>query len=341
MTTIRRQRELPLPGMITVGFNERVQPQDIVAEVELARKHEFIDIARGLGVPAVEASRYLTKEKGDRVEKGEIIAGPAGISRRTIRAPSEGRIAGMMEGRLLFEVRQEPFILHAGFPGEIVGTDGSMNVTIETSGALIQGVWGNGKQDLGVMRIVGKGPRDRLLTDQLDVELRGAVLVAGICEHPAPLNQARELSVRGIILGGLSAELVPIAKGLPYPVIVLDGFGSAPMNRAAYELLTTNRGRDAALDAQPADPYSSHRPEVIIPLPVVSPTDIPEDLIPLAPGVRVRVLRDPYRSEVGVVEEILDQVVSYPSGVLCKSARVNLEVAGRTTVPLANLDILT
>jgi hypothetical protein len=241
---------------------------------------------------------------------------------------------------MLFEIRQEPHLVYAGFPGEVVGTDGATSVTIETTGGLVQGVWGNGKQDIGVMRIVGSGPRDRLLTDQLDVELRGAVLVAGICEHPAPLNQAKELAVRGIILGGLSADLVPIAESLPYPVIVLDGFGPAPINHSAFELLTTNRGRDAALDARPAEAYGSHRPEVIIPLPLVNPTDLPEDLIPLAPGVPVRITRDPYRSEVGVIEEILDQVVSYPSGILCRSARVNLEVAGRTTVPLANLDIL-
>jgi hypothetical protein len=78
LTTIRRQRTLPVPGTITVHLNERVQPQDIVAEAELFSKYEFIDIARGLGVSPTEASRHVTRERGDRVEQGEIIAGPAG-----------------------------------------------------------------------------------------------------------------------------------------------------------------------------------------------------------------------------------------------------------------------
>jgi hypothetical protein len=340
LTSIRRQRTLPVPGTITVHLNERVQPQDIIAEAEVAPQHKFIDVAQGLGLPVREVSRYLVRERGERVIKGDLIAGPAGFPRKSIKAPTDGRIAAITNGKVLFEFRKDPFVLTAGIPGEVVATDGMMSVTIETSGALIQGVWGNNRQDFGVMRIVGTGPRDRLLTDQLDIKLRGAVLVAGICDDPAPLHHAKELSVRGIILGGLAADMVPIALSMPYPIVVLDGFGSIPLNQAAFELINANRGRDAALDGRPMKAYDSHRPEVVIPLPVVNPTDMPEDLIPLSPGTRVKVTRAPNASEIGIVEEVLDQVMSYPNGVLTKSARVNLEFTGSTFVPLANLEIL-
>jgi hypothetical protein len=272
--------------------------------------------------------------------KGDVIAGPAGFPRKTIKAPTDGRIAAVTNGKVLFEFRKDPYVLTAGFPGEVVATDGITSVTIETSGALIQGVWGNNREDFGVMRVVGSGPRDRLLTDQLDVKLRGAVLVAGICDDPTPLQHAKELAVRGIILGGLAADLVPIAVRMPYPIVVIEGFGSIPLNQAAFELLNTNRGRDAALDGRPMQVYDSHRPEVVIPLPVVNPTDLPEDLIPLAPGVRVRVTRAPNAGEIGIVEDVQNQVTVYPSGVLTRSARVNLEFTGSTMVPLANLEIL-
>lgn len=339
-TTIRRVRSLPVPGTITVHLNELVEAKDVIGEAEFAPRHQFIDIAQGLGIPASEVPRYLTHERGDRVEEGELIAGPAGFPRRSIRAPADGRIAAVTNGMILFEIRQDPYLMSAGFPGEVVGTDGLQSVTIENSGAIVQGVWGNGQEDIGVMRIVGEGPRDRLLTDQLDVELRGAVLVAGMCDHPAPLQQASDISVRGIILGGLSSDLIPIAESLSYPIIVIDGFGSVPLNQAAFELLNENKGRDAALDARPAEPFEQHRPEVIIPLPVVNIADLPEELVALAPGVRVRVTRRPNSSEVGVVEEILEKTVSYPSGILARSARVDLELVGSTNVPLANLEIL-
>lgn len=340
LVSIRRQRSLPVPGTVNVHLNERVQPQDIIAEAEVAPQHKFIDVAQGLGLPVREVSRYIIRERGDRVMKGEVIAGPAGFPRKTIKAPTDGRIAAVTNGKVLFEIRKDPFVLAAGFPGEVVATDGMMSVTIETSGALIQGVWGNNRQDYGVMRIVGSSPRDRLHTDQLDIKLRGAVLVAGICDDPTPLQHANELAVRGIVLGGLAADLVPMAESMPYPIVVLDGFGSIPLNQAAFELLNTNRGRDAAIDARPRQDYDSHRPEVIIPLPVVNPTDIPEDLIPLTTGVRVRVTRAPNAGEIGIVEDVSNQVMVYPSGVLTRSARVNLEFTGSTMVPLANLEIL-
>jgi hypothetical protein len=340
LTTIRRQRSLPVPGRITVELNQRVRPRDIVAEAEIAPHHQFIDVSRILGVDPREVSRYLTRERDELVEKGEVIAGPVGIARRTVRAPEDGKIVAIADGKALFEIRSEPLLIKAGMPGEVVATDGITSVTIETTGALIQGLWGNNRQDFGVMRIVGEGPRDRLLTDQLDTGLRGAILVAGTCDHPAPLYQARELALRGLLLGGLSAELIPIAERLPYPVIILEGFGSLPISPPVYELLSTSRGREAGLDAHMPGPYDSQRPEIIIPLPVVNPVDLPEDLIPLSPGVRVRVTRAPHQGMVGIVQRILPQAVSYPNGILARSAIVDLDVFGRTNVPLANLEIL-
>ncbi len=340
LTTIRKQRTLPVPGRITVELNQRVRPRDVVAEAEIAPRHQFIDVAHMLGVDPREVSRHLAKERGELVERGEVIAGPVGIARRTVRAPNDGRIVAIVEGRVLFELRSEPLLVQAGIPGEVVATDGLTSVTIETTGALIQGVWGNNRQDFGVMRIIGEGPRDRLLTDQLDTGLRGAILIAGICDHPAPLYQAKELTLRGLVLGGLSAELIPVAERLPYPVVILEGFGSLPISPPVYELLSTSRGREAGLDAHLPGPYDTQRPEIIIPLPVVNPVDLPEDLIPFTPGVRVRVTRAPYQGMVGIVQRILPQVVGYPSGVLARSAVVDLDVFGRTNVPLANLEIL-
>jgi len=340
LTTIRRQRTLPVPGRITVELNQRVRPRDVVAEAEVAPHHQFIDVARQLGVDPREVSRHLTRERDELLEKGEVMAGPAGIARRMVRAPGDGRIVAVTDGRVLFEVRSEPLLLKAGMPGEVVATDGMTSVTIETTGALIQGVWGNNRQDFGVMRMIGEGPRDRLLTDQLDTGLRGAILIAGICDHPAPLYQARELALRGLILGGISAELIPVAEKLPYPVVILEGFGSLPISPPVYELLSTSRGREAGVDAYMPGPYDSQRPEVIIPLPVVNPVDLPEDLVPLAPGVRVRVTRAPHQGMVGLVQQILPQAVSYPNGIMARSAVIDLDVFGRTNVPLANLEIL-
>jgi len=340
LTTIRRERKLPVPGGVSVRIGQRVQASDILAEAQVTPRHYFLDIARGLGLPDREAVRHIRVNRGDRVEGGEVVAGPVGLSRRTVRAPADGRIAAISGSRVLLEVEGDPYGLRAGFPGVVTATDGTQVVTIETTGALIQGVWGNGRQEFGMMRLVGDGPDDLLQTDKLDINLRGAVLIAGMCDHPAPLHQATELSVRGVILGSLTSDLLTVAQRLPYPVIVTEGFGRLPINPMAYGLLTSNIGREAALDARPGGPHEADRPEVIIPLPSARELEVPDEVVPLTRGIRVRVLRAPHMGAVGVIQAIDEQAVPFPSGIIARAATVDLEGFGQVTVPLANLEAL-
>jgi hypothetical protein len=340
LTTIRRERRLPIPGAITVRVNQKVQAADVIAEAEQTPRHAFLDISRSLGVPRREVAQHIKRKEGERVEAGGIIAGPVGFTRRTVRAPANGRVVRIKDGRVLFAFRGRHLELRAGFPGTVTATDGASVVSLETTGALIQAKWGNGRQDFGVMRLIGEGPGSRLQTGQLDINLRGAVLVAGACDQPAPLHQATELAVRGVILGSISSELIPVARRLPYPLVVLEGFGRLPINESAYSIIASNVGREAAIDARPSMPYGIRKPEIIVSLPATRDADLPDEVILLESGVRVRILRPPHQSQVGIVQELLREAVAYPSGVRARSAVVAVEAEGAVTVPLANLEVL-
>jgi hypothetical protein len=241
---------------------------------------------------------------------------------------------------VLLEARGELFQLKAGFPGVVIGTDGSQSVTIETTGALVQGVWGNGVQEFGVMRIVGDSPQDDLHADHLDVNLRGAILVAGLCNHSAPLHQATELSVRGVILGSMPSDLIPVTRRLPYPVLLTEGFGQRPMNSLAFGIFTSNVGREVAIDAGGALPQPGQRPEAVIPLPASRPVSLPDEVVPIKRGVRVRILKPPHQGEVGVVRQVLKNIVSYPSGIRSRSIEVEIEGTGQAKVPIENVEIM-
>lgn len=340
LNAIRRERKLPVPGTVMVRVNEKVQAADVLAEAEVRPRHVFIDVARALGVPPREVTRHMACERGDRVEGGDILAGPVGLPRRMVRAPADGRVVEISQGRVLFQQSGRMVSLQAGFPGTVISTDGVRTVVLETTGALVQASWGNGREDFGVMRMIGETAAERLQTDKLDVNLRGAVLIAGICQHPGPLQQAHELAVHGIILGSASSDLIPLMRRMPFPILVLEGFGEVPINPTSFNMLSTNIGREVCLNAKNTRAYESQCPEVIIPLPATTDVDLPDDVFPLKPGIRVRLLRAPYFGESGIVREILDRAVQFPSGILARSVKVELSSGGTVTVPMANLEVI-
>jgi len=340
LTVIRRELVLPRAGTVLVRLTQKVQGRDVVAECEGDPEYIFLDAARGLGVEIDQVGQYMVKERNVWVEEGDILAQREGLSRRAIRAPGNGRIVILSGGRILFEQTGELFRMRAGFPGNVVETDGIQGVILETVGALIQCSWGNSGQDFGVMRMVGSGPDDRMTTTLLDINLRGAILVAGVCDGEEPLKQAADLSIRGLILGSMQASLISLVRKLPYPVVLTDGFGSRGINAPAFDLLSGNIGREAAVNARSSNPYAFHRPEVIIPLPASPQADIPEEIVLLEPGVRVRILRSSHSGAAGMVREILPDAEIYPSGIRASSALVDLGDLGTVTVPLANLEVL-
>jgi hypothetical protein len=67
---------------------------------------------------------------------------------------------------------------------------------------------------------------------------------------------------------------------------------------------------------------------------------LPEEVIPIKPGVRVRILSEPYLGEVGVIKSVLKQAIVYDSGIRAKSAAIEIDGIGTTNVPLANIEVL-
>ncbi len=340
LTTIRRERLLPQPGRVLVHKGDKVKPMDVIAETNLATEYLWLDLARGLGVRPERIPPILQVRLGDRVSKGDILAGPVGFAKRVVRAPCSGRVAFLRAGQALLQVESQPIQLRAGLPGTVVAVFPEQGATIECSGALVQGVWGNGKIDMGILHVVAEKPDDVLTASTLPIGLRGAVLLAGCCEDPAALQAAAELPVRGLILGSLSSSLLPSAARMDYPILVTEGFGRLPMNSAAFTLLSTNEGREITLNAEPFNRYTTTRPEVIIPLPVTGAISTPTRSPLLRPDRRVRVVRAPHRSKVGTLIAVRSGLASFSNGIRARAAAVRLEEGQTVLLPLANLEIL-
>lgn len=340
MTQVQRERRLEGPGVLTVRVREKVQSTDVIAEVQPQPRHHFLDLSSALGVSDAEAARLLRVDLGSRVEAGQVLAGPAGIARRTVRAPANGKVLSLSRGRVLFEAHEEARAVHAGVPGEIAGSDGASSITITAVGALVQGAWGNGRRGWGVLRDVGESRTARLDPSELDMILRGGVVLVGVVDNPQALQQATEIPIRGLVCGSMASDLIPTALHMPYPILLTEGFGSTPMNSPTYDLLSTNAGREANVEASLLKPYEPQQPEVLVALPATQDMKRPERIVQLEPGVRVRALRAPHFGAVGSLLHLMPGVETFPSGILARSAMVELEGIGSVAIPLSNLEVI-
>lgn len=340
LTTIVRERLLPVAGKVNARLDQRVNPTDVVAEANFARDHTLLDVARTFGISVNAADKLIMVKEGDRVMQGALIAEMRGILPRTIKAPGPGRVVVAGGGQVLMEVGDTRIELRAGMPGMVTQVIPERGVVIRTAGSLIQGTWGNGRIDNGLMVSLIEKPDAVLTADRLDVSLRGSVILGGHVRDIETLRTAAEMPVRGLILSSLHSSLLQAAVQMRYPILVLDGFGAMPMNSAAYNLLTTNNKREVTVNAEPFDRYHGNRPEVIIPLPVTSEPDEPEPYVPFAVNQRVRMRRSPHAGMLGTLTSLPPGLSLLPSGLRAPAGEVKLENGTIVLVPLVNLEVV-
>lgn len=340
LATIERERTLPVNGKVLVKLDQKVASTDVIAEAAWSSEHILIDVARTLEVSGAEADKLMRVRTGDKVAAGSELAISPGIFPRILKAPHAGRVVAAGGGQLLLATGDTVIALKAGLNGTVIQIIPDRGATIRAVGALIQGLWGNGKIDTGLMLNLTENRTDVLTASRLDVSLRGSVLLGGILEDVETLHVADSLPVRGLVLSSISPALLGVARQMQFPIVVTDGFGRMPMNSVAYKLLTSNAKREVTLNAEAFDRYSGVRPEVLIPLPVSQEPPLPRDVDTLAPGQIVRLRRAPRAGEIATLVELRSGMVELPSGMRARSAEVRLEDGEQILVPLVNLEIV-
>ncbi|MGE5071786.1 MAG: hypothetical protein ACM3MF_00015 [Anaerolineae bacterium] len=340
LATIVRERMLPIKGTVLARIGQKVNPADIVAEAVWAREHFFLDVSRTLNLPPDEADKLIRCKPGDQLAAGAIIASGRGFLPKQVKAPREGRVVAAGGGQVLLESGESRMELRAGISGYVTQVIADRGVEIQTTGALVQGVWGNGRVDTGVMINLADKPDTLLTAGRLDVSMRGSILVIGRVKEEDALYAAAELPVRGLIVGSMPPSLITAAREVRYPIVLTEGFGMFPMNTAAYRLITTNAKREATLHAEAFDRYSGARPEIIIPLPTSTPPAVPHDVEAFAPGQTVRLRRMPAAGQIATLMGLHDGLATFPSGLRAPAGEVRLENGEQLLIPLVNLEVV-
>lgn len=337
--TITRKRLLPHAGRVVVRVGQKVSPSDVIAETSISRKHVIVDVAEQLQVPNAKLESIVKIKRGQKVAKGEIIAEIGGVFGREVRAPVDGRVAALAGGKLVLETGRAGIEVRAGVSGTVTEVIEGLGAVIRASGAVVQGVWGNGKIEAGVLLSLLEKPDDTLESSRLDVSQRGSVILAGHVSDPKTLKTAAELPVRGLVLSSMSSSLISLAMQAPYPILLIDGFGRRPMNQSAFKLLSTNVKRDIAVNAEFHRKMET-RPEAFLSLPFTQEPPEPPEVEAFAEGQTVRIISMLEPVGKGVLVSLPDEQVTLANGVRTLAARVRLEAGDEILVPRSNLEVL-
>ena len=336
---LRRRRTLPLDGTVMVRQGQRVKAEDVIAEATLPTHHVLVDVVRTFGLSGPKAAEPLIQRKvGEALSEHDILAETGGMFSRVIRTPGVGKIVSIRDGQILIQTESRTLSVLANYAGTIAEIDAKRGAVIETEGALIQGAWGNGKFAIGQLLCKAQTATSFLTSADLEITARGCIIAAAACNDAKLLDLATTLPVAGLILGTLPASLREKALTLPYPLLLIEGFGQSGLDGNALQLLAQFNNREATLNAQVDAENGLDRPEVLISSPAENNASL--TVANITSGQRVRIHSAPFMGQTGTIEKILPGFTLMSNGLRVCAASVIMDNKEKKTIPIFNLDVL-
>lgn len=340
LTLIRRERMLPelSVGQVEVMEGGRVGFRDIIARGEPPSSYALLDAARKLGLRRRDSlPGFMRVDVDDVVGEGQLIAQRG---RRRLFSPLVGRIAAIEDGRVTIQALADTLELESGMNGQIVSVRPGRGVVIETMGAVMQGVWGNGGRALGTVRVEPADGLKAIRSDAISMEFRGAIVVTRRPLNHELLEAIEDQEFAAVIAPSAEADLLVAMRMLRMAILLTEGFGSMRMSPVSSAFFDEMNGQQGMLDAVMPAAAEIRRPEIIITVPLVGarPTMPPINLS-LGVGSSVRIARGIWMGAVGQVTELPPLPIQMENGLRVLCAQVELVIGERVTVPLANLEV--
>jgi len=369
LTLVTQVLELPLAGEVLVRVGNRLEPDDIVARTLLPARGQRFAVARALGIAERDLPACLLVEDGAEVACGQVVARFGRLRQRVWRAPIAGVLSTTeaAQGYLVITTAAQKFELKAHLKGFVIAVEPYRSVTVQTAAAMVQGAFGLGGGQHGVLRTAVTAASDELLPEMIDERFALSLLIGGGTIGAEALARAVELHVRGLIVGSITAETLqkflgqasdaaydvgaigwhfpPAAarRDFPLTLVVTEGLGRLAMCPRAFELLTSHDGWEAYMDGRTClHGPQMRRPQVVIPVTRANPADIQaeSDAEQLTPGSQVRLLGSDHLGQIGLLIGLPRGTRQGPGGFRYRPAEVRLPDGPVVAVPLENLEVL-
>ena len=356
-TTVQKLRRLPLLGEVFVNEGDTVKHEDIVARTEISGDPEIVKISMIMGLEPEDTPRYMTKQVGEKIEKGEQLAfykALFGLIKKEVKSPIDGTLESFSEitGQAIVRGAPIPVEVDAYIPGKIIEVMPKEGALIETHAAFIQGIFGIGGEVHGEIQLVVSSNNQVLEAEMIKPEHKGMVLIGGSRVTLDALKKAVEMEVSAIVSGGIRHEDLTTFTGeeigvaitgqeeVGITLIITEGFGNMNISHRTFELLSEFEGYSASVNGTTQIRAGVLRPEIIIPHDMVE--DDSEEALSqgMVPGTPIRIIRQPYFGAIGKVHGLPVELQRLESESKVRVVNIELDDGEVVTVPRANVEII-
>ena len=362
LTTLRRERILPLKGDVIVELGQLVKAEDVVARTELPGPVKAINVVNLLGIEPDQVDEFMLKKTGSTFKAGEVLAqnkpllGLKFLQTRVV-AEFDGTVDNVspVTGQVILRHPPRLVEIHAYVDGKIVEVRPQEGAVVETMGSFIQGIFGIGGETSGQLAVAVEGPTQMLDAEHIKPEYQGKIIVGGRLFTARAFERAKQVGVKGVIVGGfhdknlkdiLGYDLgvaITGAETLGLTLVMTEGFGEIAMAEKTFTLLKKCEGRRASISGATQIRAGVIRPEVIVPnlenMARMAGDKAQENIGTLV-GDPVRCIREPYFGRLGRVKQMIPELQIVESETKVRVLEVAFDDGTTAVVPRANIEMI-
>ncbi len=357
-TVVDRVRRLPIKGEVLVTEGANVQNDSVVARALLPGMLQTIRLADRLGVEPKEVPALTKVAEGDTVTVGQMVAeteGILGFFKTKVASEYEGTVEGIspVTGNMLVREAPIPVEITAYVSGKVTTVIPDEGAVVQTRGAMVQGIFGIGGEQNGVVTVKVSGPDQVLEASMLGPEDSGKIIVGGAGVTLDALQKANQVGAAGIVVGAVRDVDLTALLGYDIGVaitgqeevattlVATEGFGKLDMAGRTFKLLQSLEGKRASINGATQIRAGVIRPELIAPIEHAASEAVPQHSSSmLEVGVPIRIIREPYFGKLGKVTGLPAQLHTVESGAEVRVLAAKLDDGRDVVVPRANVEII-
>jgi hypothetical protein len=301
----------------------------------LPAKFQVFDVINQFRIKESGLDSCLKRLAGEDVQRGDVIAKKSGLISRFFRAPEDGKVVAIRDGRVTLAMGEKVIQAQTPIGGTVGDLIPGLGAVIVVRGFSLRGSWGNGKTAIGQLVMLDEVKESDL------AKVKDAIVYLNSVARFAELKTLCDNGAAGILVASLDPASRTEVEKFRIPVMSLLGFGEAALDQLSRSAIEELQNSQITLLARRADPYRDVKPELFQPSESVKTAELFAEPEPTLIGQTARLLGQPYFGSVGKIVELPEKTERTASGMKSKVAVIKREDETIIRVPLENLEILT